>query len=206
MLIDASHNEETRVVVLESKKVEDFDFESLKKMQLSGNIYLAKVTRVEPSLQAAFLDYGGNRHGFLAFSEIHPDYYQIPIEERESVETDKKQNNQKSRTISRKKTNVTKSATVSTDKNSSVSSEQIISSSEVAVDIESEDTNELSENFSAESQDTKNDELDIEETAFKKQHRKFRIQEVIKVRQILLIQIVKAYFFQLVLLTCSYPY
>ena len=191
MLIDASHNEETRVVVVESKKVEDFDFESLKRMQLSGNIYLAKVTRVEPSLQAAFLDYGGNRHGFLAFSEIHPDYYQIPIEERENAETDKKQTKQKSRTISRKKTNVTKSATVSTDKNSLVSSEQIISSSEVTVDIESEETNELSQNFSSESQDTKNDEFDIEETAFKKQHRKFRIQEVIKVRQILLIQIVK---------------
>ena len=82
MLIDATHAEETRVVVVEGNKVEEFDFESLNKKQLAGNIYLAKVTRVEPSLQAAFVDYGGNRHGFLAFSEIHPDYYQIPIEDR----------------------------------------------------------------------------------------------------------------------------
>ena len=82
MLIDGNHPEETRVVVVSGNKVEDFDFESAKKRQVSGNIYLAKVTRVEPSLQAAFLDYGGNRHGFLAFSEIHPDYYQIPKEDK----------------------------------------------------------------------------------------------------------------------------
>jgi ribonuclease E len=81
MLIDATHAEETRVVVVDGNKVEDFDFESENKRQLAGNIYLAKVTRVEPSLQAAFIDYGGNRHGFLAFSEIHPDYYQIPVAE-----------------------------------------------------------------------------------------------------------------------------
>ncbi|AXI54946.1 ribonuclease E/G [Sulfitobacter sp. JL08] len=83
MLIDATHAEETRVVVVDGNKVEEFDFESENKRQLAGNIYLAKVTRVEPSLQAAFVDYGGNRHGFLAFSEIHPDYYQIPVADRE---------------------------------------------------------------------------------------------------------------------------
>jgi len=82
MLIDATHAEETRVVVVDGNKVEEFDFESENKRQLAGNIYLAKVTRVEPSLQAAFVDYGGNRHGFLAFSEIHPDYYQIPVADR----------------------------------------------------------------------------------------------------------------------------
>ncbi len=85
MLIDATHAEETRVVVADGNKVEEFDFESLNKRQLAGNIYLAKVTRVEPSLQAAFIDYGGNRHGFLAFSEIHPDYYQIPVADREAL-------------------------------------------------------------------------------------------------------------------------
>src|SRR5204863_7513 len=78
MLIDAAHPEETRVVVLSGNRLEEFDFESSTKKQVKGNIYLAKVTRVEPSLQAAFVDYGGNRHGFLAFSEIHPDYYRIP--------------------------------------------------------------------------------------------------------------------------------
>ena len=85
MLIDASHPEETRVVVLRGNRVEEFDFESASKKQLRGNIYLAKVTRVEPSLQAAFVEYGGNRHGFLAFSEIHPDYYQIPVADRQAL-------------------------------------------------------------------------------------------------------------------------
>lgn len=85
MLIDAAHPEETRVVVLRGNRVEEFDFESASRKQLRGNIYLAKVTRVEPSLQAAFVDYGGNRHGFLAFSEIHPDYYQIPVADRQAL-------------------------------------------------------------------------------------------------------------------------
>ena len=85
MLIDASHSEETRVVVVRGNRIEEFDFESEHKKQIRGNIYLAKVTRVEPSLQAAFVDYGGNRHGFLAFSEIHPDYYQIPLADRQAL-------------------------------------------------------------------------------------------------------------------------
>jgi ribonuclease E len=85
MLIDAVHPEEVRVAVVDRGQVEDFDFESAKKKQLRGNIYLAKITRVEPSLQAAFVDYGGNRHGFLAFSEIHPDYYQLPQSDREAL-------------------------------------------------------------------------------------------------------------------------
>jgi ribonuclease E len=85
MLIDATHSEETRVVVVDGNKVEEFDFETVNKRQLAGNIYLAKVTRVEPSLQAAFVDYGGNRHGFLAFAEIHPDYYQIPVADRKAL-------------------------------------------------------------------------------------------------------------------------
>src|ERR1700731_326840 len=85
MIIDASHREETRVVVLDGQKVEEFDFEAASKRPLKGNIYLAKVTRVEPSLQAAFVEYGGNRQGFLAFSEIHPDYYQIPVADRQAL-------------------------------------------------------------------------------------------------------------------------
>src|ERR1700709_631161 len=90
MLIDAAHAEETRVAVVDGARVEEFDFESRAKKQLRGNIYLAKITRVEPSLQAAFVEYGGNRHGFLAFNEIHPDYYQIPHADREALmrETD----------------------------------------------------------------------------------------------------------------------
>jgi ribonuclease E len=85
MLVDAAHPEETRVVVVKGHRVEEFDYESANKKQLRGNIYLAKVTRVEPSLQAAFVDYGGNRHGFLAFTEIHPDYYQIPVADRKAL-------------------------------------------------------------------------------------------------------------------------
>jgi ribonuclease E len=85
MLIDARHPEETRVAVLKGNRIEEFDFESAEHKQIKGNIYLAKVTRVEPSLQAAFVDFGGNRHGFLAFSEIHPDYYQIPQSDREAL-------------------------------------------------------------------------------------------------------------------------
>src|SRR5690349_2583669 len=85
MLIDATHPEETRVAVVSNGQIEDFDFEARNKRQLRGNIYLAKVTRVEPSLQAAFVDYGGNRHGFLAFNEIHPDYYQIPMADRRAL-------------------------------------------------------------------------------------------------------------------------
>src|SRR5215469_4860966 len=85
MLIDSTHAEETRVVVLDGSRLEDFDVETSTKRQLKGNIYLAKVVRVEPSLQAAFVEYGGGRHGFLAFGEIHPDYYQIPVADRQRL-------------------------------------------------------------------------------------------------------------------------
>src|SRR5260221_12229747 len=85
MLIDASHPEESRVAILSNDRLEEFDFETTTKKQLKGNIYLAKVIRIEPSLQAAFVEFGGNRHGFLAFNEIHPDYYRIPIEDREAL-------------------------------------------------------------------------------------------------------------------------
>src|SRR5437763_13398039 len=88
MLIDAAHPEETRVVVTSGTRLEELDFEASNKKQVKGNIYLAKVTRVEPSLQATFVDYGGNRHGFLAFSEIHPDYYRIPVSDRPAGEAE----------------------------------------------------------------------------------------------------------------------
>ena len=91
MLIDTAHPEETRVVVINNGQLEEFEFESSTKKQLKGNIYLAKVTRVEPSLQAAFVDYGGQRHGFLAFSEIHPDYYQIPQADRRVLDEAERQ-------------------------------------------------------------------------------------------------------------------
>src|SRR6056300_1628970 len=86
LLIDAHQPEETRVVLLNDQKIEEFDYENTARKQLKGNVYLARVTRVEPSLQAAFVEYGGNRQGFLAFSEIHPDYYRIPIEDREALQ------------------------------------------------------------------------------------------------------------------------
>ena len=89
MLIDASHPEETRVVILSGNRVEEFDFESASRRPLKGNIFLAKVTRVEPSLQAAFVEYGGNRHGFLAFPEIHPDYYAIPHADQETIKAER---------------------------------------------------------------------------------------------------------------------
>ena len=85
MLIDATHAEETRVVVLNGSRLDEFDVETSTKRQLKGNIYLAKIVRVEPSLQAAFVEYGGGRHGFLAFNEIHPDYYQIPVADRQAL-------------------------------------------------------------------------------------------------------------------------
>src|SRR6185369_7902686 len=85
MLIDATHPEETRVAVVDGRKLEEFDVEIAGRRPLKGNIYLAKVTRVEPSLQACFVEYGGNRHGFLAFNEIHPDYYRIPVADREAL-------------------------------------------------------------------------------------------------------------------------
>ena len=85
MLIDATHAEEMRVVIVDGTRLDELDIETSTKKQLKGNIYLAKVARVEPSLQAAFVDYGGNRHGFLAFNEIHPDYYQIPVADREAL-------------------------------------------------------------------------------------------------------------------------
>src|SRR5687768_3585053 len=154
MLIDAAHAEETRVVVVDGNRVDEFDFESQSRKQLRGNIYLAKVTRVEPSLQAAFVEYGGNRHGFLAFNEIHPDYYQIPLADREALMRDL--------------------ADDSDDHNDEPRS--------------SDDDDDRS----ASADDADEDAMDQEvERRRRRLLRKYKIQEVIKRRQIMLVQVVK---------------
>ncbi len=237
MLIDATHAEETRVVVADGNKVEEFDFESLNKRQLAGNIYLAKVTRVEPSLQAAFVDYGGNRHGFLAFSEIHPDYYQIPKADREALlaeerelaaaaEADEEEKSAPKRRRSRRRK--------SSDTRAEAAAGDAIATGEVStpsgmdvidLDADAESQAEADEALDAALTDTaapESDadtevEADIEDGASdedatapaeaetiaddddhedirpvrKPRARKFKIQEVIKVRQIILVQVVK---------------
>jgi ribonuclease E len=156
MLIDASHAEETRVVVLDGSRIEEFDFESRSKKQLRGNIYLAKVTRVEPSLQAAFVEYGGNRHGFLAFNEIHPDYYQIPMADREALIRDMMSDED--------------------DHHPSAASLQ--------------DDNDDSEVIGEADHDDDGMEEEVERRR-RRLMRRYKIQEVIKRRQIMLIQVVK---------------
>jgi len=145
MLIDAAHAEETRVAIVDGRQVEEFDFESRARRQLRGNIYLAKVTRVEPSLQAAFVEYGGNRHGFLAFNEIHPDYYQIPVADREAI----------------------------------------------MAEAQSDDDDDH-DDLGRESDDGESDGgLADEERLKRRLMRRYKIQDVIKRRQILLVQVVK---------------
>lgn len=146
MLIDAAHAEETRVAIVEGRQVEEFDFESKTRRQLRGNIYLAKVTRVEPSLQAAFVEYGGNRHGFLAFNEIHPDYYQIPTADREAI------------------------------------------MAEAASDDDHDD--DLGRESSDDDHDSEG-KLADEERLKRRLMRRYKIQDVIRRRQILLVQVVK---------------
>ena len=145
MLIDAAHPEETRVAIVDGRQIEEFDFESRAKRQLRGNIYLAKVTRVEPSLQAAFVEYGGNRHGFLAFNEIHPDYYQIPVADREAI---------------------------------------------MAEAHDDEDDDDLDRDSTGDDVDPESALAD-EERLKRRLMRRYKIQDVIKRRQILLVQVVK---------------
>ncbi|MEE2860732.1 MAG: Rne/Rng family ribonuclease [Pseudomonadota bacterium] len=179
MLIDATHAEETRVVVVDGTKVEEFDFETVNKRQLSGNIYLAKVTRVEPSLQAAFVDYGGNRHGFLAFAEIHPDYYQIPAADREALMAEERAHAE---------------AQEAEEESGSRRRKPRAEEADSGDDSVSDD-----ENGPADASD-KDDEIesvaeeDVAEEvrpARKPRARRYKIQEVIKVRQIMLVQVVK---------------
>jgi ribonuclease E len=195
MLIDASHPEETRVVVQRGNRIEEFDFESASRKQLRGNIYLAKVTRVEPSLQAAFVDYGGNRHGFLAFSEIHPDYYQIPVADRQALldqeardaarddEDEERSQRRGQRRRSRPQANRAEgSETVSESDDGGSSGDDTQAESGEA---DGGDEDEVIEQVGS------GDALDeVTERVFR--HRPhYKIQEVIKRRQILLVQVVK---------------
>ncbi len=184
LLIDAAHPEETRVVVAESSQTHDFDFESNEKAQITGNIYLAKVTRVEPSLQAAFLDYGGNRHGFLAFSEIHPDYYQIPLADKEALLAEQLAAEESIReneidTIEEDEPYIGMDEAPSLEGSLNLSTENDLHSHETPA------VNDRNKDNSAEI---------LEEDPFPAKRpfqRKYKIQEVIKVRQILLVQVTK---------------
>ena len=184
LLIDAAHPEETRVVVAESSQTHDFDFESNEKTQITGNIYLAKVTRVEPSLQAAFLDYGGNRHGFLAFSEIHPDYYQIPLADKEALIAEQL----KAEESAQKK----ELETITNEDRDHLGDE--VNSLEGSFDLSTGNDLDLNNNQTVDLGDKENSAEILEEDPFPVKRpfqRKYKIQEVIKVRQILLIQVTK---------------
>ncbi|HZV56822.1 MAG TPA: ribonuclease E/G [Sphingobium sp.] len=183
MLIDARHREETRVAVVTGNRIEEFDFESAEHKQLKGNIYLAKVTRVEPSLQAAFVDYGGNRHGFLAFSEIHPDYYQIPREDREALLAEEAQHAAEEAALRADED----------DEDHAGSIEEV----ERPHDDEDEDGADASdEDGEAEegARSTRERNGDQAEELRRKRmalRRRYKIQDVIKRRQVLLVQVVK---------------
>ena len=183
MLIDARHPEETRVAVVTGNRIEEFDFESAEHKQLKGNIYLAKVTRVEPSLQAAFVDYGGNRHGFLAFSEIHPDYYQIPKADREALLREEAEHAAEEERLR-----------AAEDERNGGNGEQ--SYEEFADDstehAEGDDTDDAAEEGTG-SNRSPVDEFAADELRRKRQNlrRRYKIQDVIQRRQVLLVQVVK---------------
>ena len=207
MLIDASHPEETRVVVVNGTRVEELDFESRNKRQIRGNVYLARVTRVEPSLQAAFVEYGGNRHGFLAFSEIHPDYYQIPFEDRAKLLEDEEADNKaevedEEKAVAKKsRGGRRKSAPKSDDADQKDEHEDDEHEDDTDADIEDlDEIEELDPNLDVDDDDVA-DETDAEvageqnKVAVKRRkrisRRRYKIQEVIKRGQIMLIQAVK---------------
>ena len=188
MLIDARHREETRVAVVKGNRIEEFDFESAERKQLKGNIYLAKVTRVEPSLQAAFIDYGGNRHGFLAFSEIHPDYYQIPKEDREALLREEAEHAAEEAELRARQ-----DADDDADYGDSDDDDDDHHDEVTAVgDDEPEHTDEVD----AEEQGTSkkprgNDEVEALRQRRQNLRRRYKIQDVIHRRQVLLVQVVK---------------
>ncbi len=183
MLIDSSHPEETRVVVVRGSKVEEFDFESASRRQLRGNIYLAKVTRVEPSLQAAFVEYGGNRHGFLAFSEIHPDYYQIPVADRQALIAEDARANAES---DREEEHRTRSKRARSKK--SEPDESVQEDAEGDVEVEAHDGDDEHEEII---EQLGGDAFEEVPDRPRQMRRQYKIQEVIKRRQILLVQVVK---------------
>jgi ribonuclease E len=189
MLIDARHREETRVAVVKGTRIEEFDFESAEHKQLKGNIYLAKVTRVEPSLQAAFVDYGGNRHGFLAFSEIHPDYYQIPKEDREALLREEAEHAAEEERIR-----------AAEEARGSGEEEEVPEPAEpvtvgAGADEEGEEaeTGEDSAPPPPAEADSGSEENAADELRRKRQalRRRYKIQDVIRRRQVLLVQVVK---------------
>ena len=195
MLIDATHAEETRVVVMDGNRLEDYDVESAAKKQLKGNIYLARVVRVEPSLQAAFVEYGGNRHGFLAFSEIHPDYYQIPVSDREKLLALQAEEE----ALLENGENGSDEDDASDNAEAQASdTEQDAEASDTSAQSEDGDSSEREER-SANKQDAPDyvgGETDTGEEALIQKRiarflRNYRIQEVIRRRQVLLVQVVK---------------
>ncbi len=201
MLIDASHPEETRVAVVDGNKLEDFDYETQAKKQLRGNIYLAKVTRVEPSLQAAFVEYGGNRHGFLAFNEIHPDYYQIPFEDRQKLleaearEADDAEDEDEETSDSDSGTDATDDSEVSAAEAGEAETAETEDEADSG-DPEDDAVAELPpvEAGGAGQEDDEDEAERIAEQAAKRRRRamrSYKIQEVIKRRQVLLVQVVK---------------
>lgn len=209
MLIDAAHPEETRVVVVRGNRIEEFDYESSHRKQLKGNIYLAKVTRVEPSLQAAFVDYGGNRHGFLAFSEIHPDYYQIPIADRQALieeeqaearrseeEFDRSQRGggrpQRKRAAAQETPDGEESVGDARE-TEQAGSEEVAPEQPVAEQAGEGDIEAIEEEVENRSVDQVGAEDALEEVPERRRHprRTYKIQEVIKRRQIMLVQVVK---------------
>lgn len=189
MLIDASHPEETRVVVVRGNRIEEFDFESEHKKLLKGNIYLARVTRVEPSLQAAFVEYGGNRHGFLAFSEIHPDYYQIPVADRQALleEEEKASFGDDDDDLDVEKSS--KNRRSRKGKSSEVNHESDV----VSIAAEDDDLEEHTIDTGEDSVELVGAEDALEEVPTRERapRRQYKIQEVIKRRQVLLVQVVK---------------
>ena len=216
MLIDAAHREETRVVVVRGNRVEEFDFEAANRKQLRGNIYLAKVTRVEPSLQAAFIEYGGNRHGFLAFSEIHPDYYQIPVADREAILAedlranhdadfgdDDSEGNGKKAKKPRGRGRSAPKAQAQSEESVSEDAETNLASDSEPDDHASHDGVDNTDDDAGDTQDGGTDEentveqlgggdaLDDVPDRPRQVRRQYKIQEVIKRRQILLVQVVK---------------
>ena len=188
MLIDATHAEETRVVVVDGNKVDEFDFESESKRQLTGNIYLAKVTRVEPSLQAAFVEYGGNRHGFLAFAEIHPDYYQIPVADREALlaEEEAEARAESERAEAR---DAQHRDAEDEDEPEEAAPEEVGGESEIrGMETVQESEGGLVEDVP---EALPSEEPEPERRRPRQKARRYKIQEVVKVRQIMLVQVVK---------------
>ncbi|WP_255586462.1 Rne/Rng family ribonuclease [Hephaestia mangrovi] len=193
MLIDARHREETRVAVVKGNRIEEFDFESAERKQLKGNIYLAKVTRVEPSLQAAFVDYGGNRHGFLAFSEIHPDYYQIPKEDRDALLREEAEHAAEEAAL-RAQSDAEADALDADDEllDRLDDEEAGVESVDHADDESSDDAEDEAPRGRRRSRRNKTDEA-VEELRERRMNlrKRYKIQDVIRRRQVLLVQVVK---------------